>query len=297
MNRIVKKSKEVSKQETNLSPSSMSDDKKREVLDAVQKVYTALDISRQIIGVRLLHTKEEYELSNAKSFPKKITYCIMVKTAMNGHCLKSNLDGFACLPAARALGIQPPSNEWLTGNMYRSKFMYKDLGTAKKVVENTSCIMHKVYGTELMPLEAFQEEPHIVIIVTNPYNIMRLVQGYTYAFGTYAQYKLIGNQALCSECTAYPFESDEINLSVMCSGTRYMCGWKEEEMGLGIPFRKFLSMADGLWKTVNIMENNRGKQRIFENQKIMAESAEGLPDILRLELQMSKNYFTGEYIK
>lgn len=209
----------------------------------------------------------------------------MVKLAMNGHYLKANLNGLSCLPAARALGIQSPDNNWLTRNMYRKKGMYKDLGIAKKVVTNTSCIRHKVFGIEVMPLEYFQEEPHVVIIVTKPSNVMRLIQGYTYAFGTYSQYKIIGNQGLCSECTAYPFESDEINLSVMCSATRYMCGWTDEEMGLGLPFRKFFSMADGLWKTVNIMEADKGKRRILDNQKKQKEIQKiyRIPSILRFK--------------
>lgn len=277
------------------APSAEEGRKKAE--EALQKVYAALDLKRRIAGVRLLHTKEEYDLSPARSVRGKTAYCVMVKTAMNGHCLKAELNGFSCLSAARALGMQPPAENWLSGHVYREKGMYRDLGTAKKVVDNTACIRHKVYGAEVMPLEAFQTEPHIVIIITNPYAIMRLIQGYTYAFGTHARYKIIGNQALCSECTAGPFESNEINLSVLCAGTRYIAGWAEDEMALGIPFSKFPPMADGLWETVNIMETDKDKRRIRENLEVMAAEPGGLPDHLRLEIEMGKNYFTGEYLK
>ena len=55
------------------------------------------------------------------------------------------------------------------------------------------------------PLEDFTEAPDVVIIVSYPRNIMRLIQGYTYHFGTAQGIKMVGNQAICAEATAHPY--------------------------------------------------------------------------------------------
>ena len=82
----------------------------------------------------------------------------------------------------------------------------------------------------------YDEEPDVVLVVTNSYNGMRIVQGYTHVFGYNTSFKIAGNQAICSECTAFPFESNDINVSLLCSGTRYKAKWGDEEIGNRISF-------------------------------------------------------------
>lgn len=256
---------------------------------AVKRAECALALERKIVGVRFLMNEAEYDASPARAFRTKTPYCTLVRVCMGGHSLKANLENFGCLSAARALGLIPPADDWISGQQYAQKGMFRDMGTAKKVVNNTTCIRQKCFGVEVMPVEQFQQEPHVVIIASNAYNMMRLIQGYTYQFGTYKNYKIIGNQALCSECTAYPFESNDINLSTMCAGTRYMAGWKKDELGLGMPFHTFVPVIEGLWATVNIMEPDPDKRRI---EAAMQE--QGLDD---LQIEYSKNYYTGLYLK
>lgn len=233
--------------------------------EVIEKAYCALDLERKIVGVKFLHTKEEYEQETAKELKNKMPYCVLVKVAMNGNGRKAKLDVFGCMSAARAFGMVEPDDIWLSGKRYRDDGMYKDLATARKVVRNTSCSTQKAYAVVVKPLEDYKEtEPDVVIIVTHPYNMMRLIQGYTYQYGTYFNYKIIGNQAFCSESTAYPLESDNINLSMLCSGTRYFAAWKKEEMALGIPFNKFVPMIDGLYNTADVLEPEKEKVKIKE---------------------------------
>lgn len=262
---------------------------KKQIALAVTRAECALDLKRKIVGVRFLMNKEEYDAAPAPAFYSRTPYCTLVRVCMGGIARKANLDNFGCLSAARAFGMVAPADDWISGEQYASKHMYRDRGTAKKVVNNTTCIKQKCYGIEVMPVEQFEHEPHIVIIASNAYNMMRLIQGYTYMFGTYKSYKIIGNQALCSECTAYPFESNDINLSTMCAGTRYMAGWNEDELGLGMPFHMFPQVIEGLWATVNIMEPDSHKQRI---EAAMRER--GLNDI---QIEYGRNYYTGLYLK
>ena len=197
--------------------------------NVVDKVYCALELERKIVGVKFLYNEDEYLKETSDELKNKLNYCVLVRSAMMGHGRKAKLEVFGCLSAARAFGMVDPDGEWLSGVCYREKGMYKDLATARKVVKNTSCSTQKAYAIVVKPLEEYVENnPDVVLIVSHPYNMMRLIQGYTYQFGTYKEFKLIGNQAFCSECTAYPMESNEINISTLCSGTRYIANWKKE---------------------------------------------------------------------
>lgn len=50
---------------------------------------------------------------------------------------------------------------------------------------------------------------------------MRIVQAYTYKYGVHKNITLGGNQGICSECTAVPYENNDLNISTLCSGTRF----------------------------------------------------------------------------
>ncbi|MGH4124755.1 MAG: DUF169 domain-containing protein [Clostridium sp.] len=257
--------------------------------EMVTKANCSLELKSKIIGVKFLYSEEEFNSSDEQTLNNKMTYCVLAKLAMHGHSIKANLDNFACLSSARALGFIESDEKWLSGCQYHDKGMYNDLITSKKVVDNTTNIKQKVYGVILKPLDEYSTSPDVVIMVTNPYNIMRLIQGYTYTYGTYNNFKLIGNQAFCSECTAYPFVSDNINISTLCAGTRHMAGWGKDEMALGIPYNKFVGMIEGLYSTINIMEPNEDKAIIEEKLK-----QAGRDDFT---IEYDKNYYTGAYLK
>ncbi len=261
----------------------------KKVVDAVDKANCALELKRKIVGVKFLFNKEEFERADAKPLRAKMPYCCMVKIAMSGYGRKANIDTFACLSAARVLGLIEANENYTSGQFYRNLGMYQDLVTAKKVCKNTTHCQHKAYGAMVKPVEEFNESPDIVIIVTNAYNVMRILQGYTYKFGTYKNFKIIGNQALCSECTAYPFESNNINISALCAGTRFMAGWDKDELGIGMPFNIFTEVVDGVYSTINIMEPNEDK-KIIEEKLNKSKRRD-------LKIVYNKNYYTGLYNK
>ena len=75
---------------------------------------------------------------------------------------------------------------------------------------------------------------------------------------------ITGNQAVCVECTAYPLLTKDMNLSTLCSGTRYKAQWKDEEAGVGIPYEKFEGTVQGILDTVNGTEMDARKVEIKE---------------------------------
>lgn len=258
--------------------------KKEIYIDAVKKMNCVLDLKRKVVGVRFLFTKEEFESAQAPRQNGKLTYCKMINRAMDGSQIKADFDNFGCFAAARVLGIVNLDDWYTSGHYYGKCGLYQDMPTAKEVTDNISKCNHKSYGVEIMPLEKFDIEPHVVIIATNTFNTMRFIQGHAYKYGTHKGYKFLGNQAMCAECTAHPYATNDINISLLCVGTR-KSGFNDDEVGIGIPFRKFLEVVDGLCKTVTPAEPNRRKKEIEEKL-----NEHGISDV---NIIYDKNYGDG----
>ncbi|RAK11748.1 uncharacterized protein (DUF169 family) [Halanaerobium saccharolyticum] len=230
------------------------------------RVNSVLEVKRKIVGVKFIYNENEFDKAAATHSKKKMSYCRMVKEASNGKDIKSNFDNFGCFAGARALGIVDIDEGYKSGAYYDGCGLYQDLATAKEATDKITICNHSVYGVQVKPLEAFSLKPEIVIIITNPFNAMRLVQGYTYNCGPYSAFKMMGNQAICSECTAYPYETDNISFSLLCAGAR-KSGFDQNEVGIGITLNIFRQMVAGLCSTVTPVENNQNKKLIEKKLK------------------------------
>lgn len=96
-----------------------------------------------------------------------------------------------------------------------------------------------------------------------------------------------GLQAMCSETTAYPYVSGNMNISMLCAGTRNLCKWKEEELAVGIPYLRLQGILTGLLKTVNPLERDEKKKLIQEKLKVAGEDS--------IEILFGKNYDDNLY--
>ncbi|MDD2371654.1 MAG: DUF169 domain-containing protein [Firmicutes bacterium] len=226
-----------------------------------------LDLKRNPVGVKFFLSKEEYDNFDAPENTNILPYCVVVKRASDGKCQKIHKGHSGCMGSAWALGLAEPTKEVLSGERRSNYGTYKDKGICRKISKNMVYCQHDTYGLAIMPLEAFKEEPDIVIIVTNPFNGMRIAQGYAYKHGHIENIKFSGMQAICQECTSLPYEESRINFSMLCAGTRMLANWKEDELGIGMPYRIFEDIIEGLKKTVNPLERNKGKKKIEQKIK------------------------------
>ncbi len=259
-----------------------------EIQTALEKVSCALDLARKIVGVSFLFNQDEYERAEARSPGARMPFCVMVKRAMLGYAVKAVLDDFGCRASARALGIVEPDEFYTSGRHYRRLGLYRDLVVAKDVRRNMTICRHRAHGVMVKPLANCSEAPDVVLLVCIPYQAMRVVQAYTYQFGYHTEFKMAGNQALCSECTAHPFESNSINVSMLCAGTRYMAGWRDDELAIGFPFHQFLPIVDGLCATMNPTEPDRKKAEIEARLRECGRK--------HVTIEYGRNYYTGLYL-
>lgn len=249
-------------------------------------LYCALNIKRNLVGVKFIFSREEFDCIDIKQMKGRVSYCFMVKSASSGKHIKSNKENFSCGASARALGLDGSDNRVRSGRHYHAFGLYNSLGTAKSVQKNVTFIEHNIYGVVLKPLRDYEIEPDVVIMIVNPYQAMRIIQGYAYHYGVHKSIRMAGNQGICSECTAVPYENNDLNISALCSGTRLLAKWDVSELGIGMPFNMFANIVDGVMKTLNPVEPDSTKREILSRAGEKGRA---------IDIEFGKNYYTGLY--
>lgn len=253
----------------------------------VQTLHNSLELKRHTVGVRFIYSEDDFDACPARPIQYHMPYCMIVKSAAAGYALKAKPENIGCFAAARALGWTEVSDTYKSGEDYMGFGMFDNQTVSKKVVDNISICQNHSYAIEVSALELMEKDPDLIIQISEPYNVMRIVQGYNYYHGTYTNYKMGGLQAMCGEATAYTYESQNINVTMMCAGTRFLCQWERSELAVAMPYDKFQKTIDGLVKTINPLERDGDKKRIELNYQ-----KAGLPD---LGIEYGKNYDTNYY--
>lgn len=253
-----------------------------------------LDLPYQPVGVRFLYSEQDYQESNFLEVNAPLPYCKAVKKAASGKPCKFSLAHMACLAGARAVGLLKPKddicpeNDIISGKRLENMGLHADLCIARQMASNMVYCAHTVYGVEVATLGFCHRQPHVVIIVCTPQAAMRIIQGYAYHFGQVKAVNIGGNQALCQECTSYVFESNQLNVSMLCAGTRRVAQWKPEEMAVGLPYSSLTQILHGIQQTADPVESRVGKALI------QAKAKKYDLDV-GVDLVEGKNYFTGGY--
>ena len=227
----------------------------------VSHLIKALGLKRQIVGVRFLAYKKEMESSAGKYLSSR-TFCGLVYTATQGQIVKADQENLSCRSAAYALGIVSEPEFAYSGRMYGHSGLYASQSIAREVNDAMKHIPHKICGVEVGPLDKMKNAD-LIIIICNCKQAMRLMQGYAYGHGPAENLGSIGNQAMCSDLAAKPFMNHDINISLMCCGTRAAARCEEGEMGVSMPIDMFDSVVNGVIQTLNLTENNKAKKEIL----------------------------------
>ncbi len=239
----------------------------------VKKAYILFNSPRRLIGVKFLREEEQYRSYSGIEPQKPLSYCVAVKSASLGHRLKMNLKNSGCGGSTRALGLEKPSEEFLSGESPFKLGLYKNREVARQAALQTQNLTEDIYGLIIQPIEFFEEEPpDVVLVIGQPRDLMRILQGYAYHYGIDKQISMSGNQGICVEATAYPLLHRKPNISLLCSGTRFLADWAQTEMVMGIPIQLFSQIVDGFLQTVNAVEPDDRKSEI--ERKFMEQGLE-----------------------
>lgn len=247
---------------------------------------TVLDLQRQPVGIRFLFLKEEYDDIDAPEPEVKCSFCALTARAMRGEITKAHGDHFQCQGGPEMLGMKPVSNYVRSGCQFSTFRLYEDRAVARQVQRDLSFVDQKIYGVLVGPLSEVPDAD-VVMLVCNAWQMMRIVQGYTYHNGMAKQIGMIGNQGICADLVARPYQLNDFNLSMLCSGARANTGADDGEVGAGMPRHIFEDVAKGVIATVNAATENNRKKSLIERLDT--------PEQLGFEIELGKMY--GSYAK
>lgn len=228
----------------------------------VSNMTKALGLEREIVGVRFLYNWVEYEDTKCENYGKITRFCLMTKNASNGEHFKCKLENFGCGRSRKALGLDENDKLTMSGQVFYSCSLYSTRAVAKKAQDATLFIEQELYGIEIGPLNELAEAD-IVIFYANAYQMMRIIQGYTYNYGPYKGLNTVGNQGVCSDLCARPFVTNDMNISFLCEGARRACKFNHDVIGVGLPIGLFKGLVDGVLKTLDLIENDNEKEKIL----------------------------------
>ncbi len=217
---------------------------------------------RHLVGVRFLFSEAEYQEAEGKEATHQMFFCMMVKAAAVGHGMKVRKEHIYCSAAAEALGFAKPLEESEPGEILYKRNMYGTREVAADIRENMPCLKHEVYGMCIQPLEQSDRKPDVVLVFCQPYTAMRIVQGYSYQYGFAKQVRFAGMSGICTELMAGAYKNQDMNLSLLCSGTRFAGAWRDDELGIAFPYGMFQKVLSGVRSTVNTFEPDDKKEAI-----------------------------------
>ena len=246
-----------------------------------QQLKICIGLEREIVGIKFIFIKEEYDDLNVNEFNKKSSFCSMTYQAMEGNTLKAKEDSFICRGGPETLGMDLPDNYILSGKQFSTFKLYDSLATARKVQNELSFINQKIYGVLVGPLKDL-EDADVVMFLANGRQVMRIIQAYTYKYSMPKNIGMIGNQGICSDLVSRPYKENDLNLSALCDGARMHTKADDGEMGIGMPINLFKDIVDGLIYTTNPALDNKEKKLLEDRMK---ES-----DILDLDIEYDKMY-------
>ena len=237
------------------------------IKESVDLIESYLDLDRKPVGIKFFFNKEEFLNFEVPQRERKVTYCNSVQLASIGKSMKLSGANQGCPNGAFAMKFIDIPTPIASGKGRYNKGMYKNEEISKSINDDMLFLDEKLEGMAVMPLENFQEQPDIIIVIGDSYNIMRLIQGHAYHNGYTNNLRTVGLQAVCQDLTTYPYLTQDINISLLCPGTRLVADWKPNEIGIGIPFKKWYEMVDGVIETTNPFERNNNKRAIIERLK------------------------------
>lgn len=255
--------------------------------ESVKTIMTYLGLERKPVGVKFFYSEEEYDKCDVPERRNKLAYCNSINLASRGEAMRLRKEHQGCFNGSVALGFNPAPPKMANGEARVGLGIYNDLETSKSVSDTMKFMTKEPFGLLVAPLDTFEEKPDMILVIDKSYGIMRILQGYGHFHGYSHNLQTVGLQAVCQDLTTYPYNTDDINITFLCPGTRLVANWQPNEIGIGIPPKYWDEIVEGVVKTTNPFERDDRKKDIIDRM-----SANGMDSS---NIQLGKNYDTGGY--
>ena len=193
-------------------------------------------------------TKKEDIPAGMPEIDKTIRHCSMVNLARReGKIFYATAPKHECNGGAWALGLREITESLRNGDFYYKLGKFESSASCKRTIEN---IPHfdtlKTYATMYAPLEKAPFAPQVIIIIANPWSMLKLSQSTMFRNGGRINAEFAGIQSVCSDACAQTYLNGKVNFSLGCDGSRKFSGIDDTEMVMGIPAEMLPDITEAL---------------------------------------------------
>ena len=206
-----------------------------------------LKLSGSPVAFRFVTKKEEVP-PEMQELDKTMRHCAMVGLARKeGKIFFSTAGKHECNGGAWALGLRELTESLKTGDFYYKLGKFESSAACKRTIDRVPHLQTlETYATLYAPLEKTPFDPQIVLIVANPWTMLKLAQSVLFRVGGRINAEFAGIQSVCSDACAQTYLNGQVNFSLGCDGSRKFSGIEDGEMVVGIPAELLPEITESL---------------------------------------------------
>lgn len=215
-----------------------------EISETLKRV---LSLSGSPVAVKLARSREDVPAGIPEA-KEVVRHCQMVNMARrDGAIFYAPADKHQCNGGAWALGLREITPSLQSGEHYFKLGKFESMPACRRTMDRIPHLRPgETYATVYAPLEKTPFDPDVVIIVTNPRNMLKLAQAALFRLGGRIISSMAGIQSVCSDATAQPYLSGTANISLGCDGSRKFSGIVDEEMVMGFPVEMLTELGEAI---------------------------------------------------
>jgi uncharacterized protein (DUF169 family) len=212
-----------------------------------ETVKKLLKLSGSPVAFRFVTRKEDIP-SGMEELDKTMRHCAMVGLARKeGRIFFSPAGKHECNGGAWALGLREITDSLKSGDFYFKLGKFESSAACKRTIDRVPHLQTlETYATLYAPLEKTPFDPQVVLIVTNPWSMLKLAQSCLFRIGGRIHAEFAGIQSVCSDACAQTYLNGQVNFSLGCDGSRKFSGIEDGEMVIGIPAELLPEITDSL---------------------------------------------------
>jgi uncharacterized protein (DUF169 family) len=220
---------------------------KMDYAESSEILRTSLKMKGTPVAVGFATTKDEIP-SAMPEIDKTIKHCMMVSLARNeGRIFYSTSDKHECNGGAFALGLRDLTPTLKTGKFYFKLGKFASITSSRRTMDSVPHLpTGETYATMYAPLEKTPFTPQVILIITNPWAMLKLAQSSLFRLGGRVRAEFSGIQSVCSDAVAQTYLTGKPNFSLGCDGSRKFSGIAEDEMVMGFPAEMLPEMVDAV---------------------------------------------------
>jgi uncharacterized protein (DUF169 family) len=204
--------------------------------EAAETLKKLLKLSGSPVAFRFATKKEEIP-EGMQKLDKTIRHCAMIGLARKeGKIFYALAENHECNGGAWSLGLKEITETLKNGDFYFKLGKFESSAACKRTIDRVAHLNpHDTYATLYAPLEKTPFDPQVVIIVANPWAMLKLAQSTLFRVGGRINAEFSGIQSVCADACAQTYLTGKVNFSLGCDGSRKFSGIEDSEMVMGIP--------------------------------------------------------------